>query len=475
MTRPRSALFPEQIDAARQISARDDPQVAILADIGFGKTAATLTGLVDRNEWPVLVVATARVAENVWQAEAAEWEHTEHLVVTPLGQGKGRDKRLALNSHIETISYEALMGQPDHPKHPFTGLTDEVRLEDRYKAIVFDELSKVKTPGTKRFRRLRAHAEGIQIRAGLTGSPVPNHLLDLWGMMFMVAGEKPLGRTFTGYQQRYFETIDYMKRVWRLKGMTEDGDHTRVSTLLAEEIYRRISPFCYVPPPLPPGRIPPVRVSERVVRMPASVERKQQQLEDELFTMLDSGVEIEAIEKSTLAQKLRQFASGAIYLDKECTRWEELHTAKIDALDEMLDDANGEPVLIFYWFRHEAERIAAMLKRTGRVHASIDDPGAIEAWNKRKLEAMLAHPQSAGHGLNLQHGGHHIAWFALPWPHELWKQGCGRLARTGQRAAFVTASCLLCGRTDARVLASLRRKGGQEEALLAALRMADLW
>lgn len=468
MTRPRSALFDDQIAAARCIARKSE--VALLADIGFGKTASTLTGLLDANAFPALVIAPARVAKGTWANEAREWDHLAGLRVRFLGTGEDRRRALQSTADIDTVSYEALVGQPDHPKHPFTGLTDEIRLEDRYKAIVFDELDKVKTPGTKRFRRLRAHAESIPVRVGLTGSPVPNHLLDLWGEMFMVAGEKPLGRTYSDYKSRYFEPVDYFQRVWRLKGLNEDGSHTTTSAHLEREIHQRIAPYCFVPPAPPPDRVPPVRLKPVDVPMPASVQRKQQQLVDELFTILDSGTELEALQKSVLAGKLQQFASGAVYTDNEGT-WEEVHNEKIGALDDTLSELQGEPVLVFYWFKHEAERAAAMLKRTGRRFATMDEPDAADRWNARKLEVLLAHPQSDGRGLNLQSGGHHLAWLTIPWASVLFQQGNGRLARTGQTAAFVTASCFLCGPADVRVLAAVQAKLATQDRLFARLRV----
>jgi superfamily II DNA or RNA helicase len=200
--RPRSSLY--RFQEATAIRVAGAHETVVLLPVGYGKTASILTALKDRNLWPALVVAPARVARHVWKAEAAEWEHLKDLIVTPLGGGDRRRRLLQGDSHVETISYEALVGQPDREKNPYTGLTDEVRLEERYKAIVFDELSKMKDPGTKRFRRIRAHAEGVPFRIGLTGTPIGNHLLDLWGEMFMITGEKSLGPTYSGFRERYF-------------------------------------------------------------------------------------------------------------------------------------------------------------------------------------------------------------------------------------------------------------------------------
>ncbi len=464
--RPRSALFDAQRAAAAEIARR--PRLAILAEIGFGKTAATLTGLRDAGALPALVAAPARVVETVWHAEAGEWEHLADLWVAPIvGDAARRARTLATSPDVAVVSYENLVW-----------VSEACDLESRFRAIVFDELSRMKSPGTKRFRRARSRigGAGIPIRLGLTGSPVPNHLLDLWGEMFAVAGEEPLGACYGEFRDRYFEAIDHYRRVWRLKGMIGRGEHLRhtdVSRRLEREIHDRAAPWCLVPPPDPAAAIPPIRVNEVDVPMPVAVWEKQRCLVEELCVLLDSGVELEALQASTLATKLRQFASGAVYTDKD-GKWEEIHGAKIAALEEILDELQGEPLLVFYWFRHEVERIAAMLRRTGRSHARADEPGAIDRWNARGLEVLLAHPQGDAAGINLQAGGHHVAWFALPWPHWQWKQGNGRLARTGQRAPLVHAHALLCGPADRRILATLRRKGADEEALLARLGLADL-
>lgn len=453
--RPRSALKAYQRTTAEALLAK--PELAVLLPVGYGKTAAVLTALVERDEWPALVVAPKRVAAKVWKAEAAEWEHTKNLVVTALGGGESRREKLLLDSHIETISYEALVGQAPDPRNPekrvFTGLTDEVRLEKRYRTIVFDELSKVKDPGTRRFRRLRAHAEEIPYRIGLTGTPVGNHLLDLWGELFMVAGGKPLGGTFSAYRSRYFAAEDYFQRDWQVKGPEQE-----------REIHARAAPFCFMLPPQPEVEIPPVQVNRLQVEMPEKVRRLSKELEKELFTTLESGAELEALSRSTVAGKLRQFAGGAVYLD--ATKWEALHTEKLDALEDVVDELQGEPLLVFYHYKHEAERIRA---RLGKRVVSIEERDSIERWNARKIEVLLVHPQSAGHGLNLQHGGSTIFWYTLPWSHELWVQANGRLARTGQKASQVMAHVPICGPVDQYVLEALGGKGDVEKRFLENL------
>jgi hypothetical protein len=425
----------------------------VLLPVGYGKSAALLTALKDRDQWPALIVAPARVAKHVWKAEAAEWEHLKNLVVTPLGTGEKRRRLLKEDAHIETISYEALVGQKDG-KHPFTGLTDEVRLEERYKAIVFDELSKMKAPGTKRFTRLRAHAAKIPFRVGLTGTPIGNHLLDLWGEMFMVAGAAPLGSTYSGFRDRYFAANDYYQRDWQLK-----------SPALEKEIHRRVAPWCYMLPPQPEVIIPPVQPNVVTLEVPASVVKITKDLEKELWALLETGTELEALSASTVAGKLRQIAGGGVYTEGE--KWETVHNEKLDHLEDVVDELQGEPLLVFYGYRHEVERIKA---RLGKKAVEIGERGAMERWNRREVEVLLAHPQSAGHGLNLQHGGSNVYWFTLTWSNELWLQANGRLARNGQKSPIVMAHIPLCGATDAYVWSEvLKEKGAVEKRFLDSL------
>jgi superfamily II DNA or RNA helicase len=437
--RPASSLKAYQYSTVEALLAK--PELAVLLPVGYGKTAAVLSALVQRDEWPVLVVAPARVADKVWHAEAAEWEHTKNLNVARLtGDPAQRSRLLGEDNHLETISYEGLMW-----------LSEQVDLDKRYRTIVFDELSKMKSPGTKRFRRMRARAMKIPHRIGLTGTPIGNHLLDLWGELFMVAGAKPLGETFSGYRSRYFAPVDYFQRDWQLKHPAYE-----------KEIHQRAAPYCFALPPQPEVEIPPIQVNQIVVEMPASVAEMQKKLEKELFTMLASGLELEALSGSTVAGKLRQFASGAVYTDHE-KNWEEVHTEKLSSLEDVVDELQGEPLLVFYWFQHEVSRIKA---RLGKKVVEISEPGAIERWNRREIEVLLAHPASAGHGLNLQHGGSTIFWYSLPWSHELWVQGGGRLARTGQKAPLVMAHVPLCGPADRAVLEALAGKGATERRFM---------
>jgi hypothetical protein len=421
--------------------------VAVLLRPGHGKTALTLTALHDSWAFPALVVAPARVVESVWKQEGAIWDHLAGLRIVPL-TGTSSKRLAALERHgdVEVISYENL---------PW--LLDTVDARARYEAIVFDELSKMKHPGTKRFKRLRHVVESIRYRVGLTGTPVGNHLLDLFGEMYCVAGEKPLGPTLTRFRDTYFKPVKYRGMVpvkWALQSPAGEA-----------EIFARCAPYTFTLPEQPAVRTPPVNVNRIALDMPQDVLVEIADLERDLHVQFDNGVDLVALEASTVATKLRQYAGGAVYVNP-AHDYVVRHTEKIDATLDLLDELQGEPAVIFYWYQHERERLLEALK--GREVGDGPSPANLAAWNERKLEALLLHPQGAGHGLNLQAGGSTIIWYTLPWSHELWVQANGRVARQGQRAAAVTAHVLVCGETDKRVLAALSSKGKTESRFMEA-------
>lgn len=467
--RPRSALFDYQTDAVRVAVERK--RVALLLAPGMGKTAITLTALLDLDAWPTLVVAPAQTARYVWREEAMRWEHLDRIGVRPIiGTAAARAKLLdASTAHVEVVSYENLIW-----------LSDRVDLGRRYRSIVFDELSKMKTPGSKRSRRMRSGQGGtrIPVRFGLTGSPVGNHLLDLWGEMAVIGGPAPLGRTFGGYRDQYFQVsnTDGQGRPvsWVLQGMERvgrrDWGHTSRSRATEREIHERVAPWAFALPPQPSAGIPPVRVNPIRVPMPEAALRATAELRKQMHTILDDGAEVDALTPGARAAKLRQIAGGAVFATSG-PEWGEVHAAKLDALDDLLDELQGEPLLLFYWYTHERDRILARL--AGRRTATIATPRWVDRWNAREFEVLVAHPQSAGHGINLQGGGSNVAWYSLPY-WELFAQGNGRLARPGQAAPFVMAHILLCGDVDDRLYAGLDEKRDTESDLIAAVTYADL-
>lgn len=440
--RSRSELFNHQLRTIEKI--KEARQVGAFIPMGRGKTASALTAVLDLGVKSTLVVAPAMVvAARVWDREREVWDHLHRLkVVTLDGIPERRRWRLEnLGADINVISYDL-----------FPWLTDQLDLGTRYDAIIFDELSKMKTPGSTRFKRMRTRSMEIPIRIGLTGTPKGNHLADLWGEMFAVAGEKPLGPSKVQFMMQYFTAIPVSEHV-----------ATWVPNYGASDIiHEKIKPWAFTLKDDGSVKIPPVRVNPIRVQVDKAVAKLSEDLASEMRVWLKSGAELIALSSGTRAAKVRQMAGGAVYIDNGS--WEHVHDHKLDAVQEVLDEQQGDPVLLFYWYKHELERLKARFPQAREVNAE-----SIDAWNRGEVELLLAHPASAGHGLNLQHGGSHVLWFTLPWSWELFSQACARLARPGQTAAEVMAHVLLAGEVDEVVLSVLREKEEEERRLLEAV------
>lgn len=419
-------------------------QVAAFVNPGYGKTIVALTALIDVSMPRTLVVAPARVAQRVWQEEAAAWEHTKDLRINHIaGTPAQRTIRLAHRSDIDVISYDL-----------FDWLTETVDLNTRYGAIVFDELSKMKTPGSKRFKRMRYRSMQIPIRFGLTGNPVGNHYLDLWGEMFAVAGDKPLGPSKVQYAMQYFTAIpiDEHVKIWSINHGAP------------EIIQSRIVPWSFSigiedAPPLPP-----LHVNKIAVDLPKSAQRISEELGKDMRSWLSSGTELLALSSSARAMKCRQITGGAVYL--EDGSWEEVHSEKLDAMQDVVEELQGSPALVFYWYKHEKQRI---LKKFPQAKEISDEN--VDAWNRGEIELLLCHPASAGHGLNLQFGGSNIIWYTLPWSYEMWLQSNRRLVRPGQKSPTVMAHVLMAGDVDDAVLQCLKLKQEANDLTILAVQI----
>jgi SNF2 family DNA or RNA helicase len=437
-------LHQYQIDAAARMV--DKRRVACFLEPGLGKTVITLTALQLLHKPRTLVLAPARVADSVWHAEAAAWEHTAGIRV---GRATGSPDERAyvleeLRPDVVTLSYENL---------PW--LLTEYRLSKLFDCVVFDELSKMKAAGTGRFRRMRSYIRPIEYRFGLTGTPVGNHLKDIWGEMFMIADEKPLGPSSVEFLTKYFFPTVRVNNVatgWKPYAFAE------------KEIHERVKPWAFTLSPVAAPALPELRMNRITVPLPPEVAKLSRDLAEDMTVKLASGVDLDALSSATLSTKLRQMAGGAVYTAPG--KWEVIHGQKLRALEELREELQGEPLMVGYWFKHEEERILAHF--TG-VAETLDSPNAIERWNRREIEMLLVHPQSAGHGLNLQHGGHNLCWYTAPWSNELRKQTCGRLIRHGQKSPWVMEHWLLAGDTDALVLGVIENKGAVEDRLLAAM------
>ena len=426
----------------------EHPSCGLLLDMGLGKTVITLTALSDLimlgEAERILVIAPLRVAEDTWSRECAKWDHLKHLRIAKM-LGPAEERLRALNSpaDIWVINRENvpwLVGQVGKGHWPFG-------------TIVIDELSSFKSPSSQRFRSLKKIQHQTRRVIGLTGTPAPNGLLDLWSQIYLLDKGERLGRTVTGYRQTHFDAGLKVHNVvvkWRLK-----KGHDRVIYGLIKDLCLSMSAADYLD-------LPPRLDEECIINLPVQSRQVYDRLETELYTEL-GGTEITAGNAAVLTGKLLQAANGAIY---DCMgRVTPMHDAKLDALDDLIEAANSNPLLIYYSYQHDLDRI--LTRHPGaRVLKTAQD---ISDWNSGKVEVMLAHPASAGHGLNLQDGGHNIIWFGLPWSLELYQQANGRLHRQGQTRPVVVTHIIAEDTMDEAVLKALKRKGDGQSALLEAV------
>jgi len=415
-------------------------QLAVFLDPGLGKTASTLTALHDLKVPSTLIVAPAKVVEmEVWQREALNWGHlSKYKVIGVLGTPSQRLHALATPARAYVISYANLRWLTEHSTLDFD-------------AVVFDELSRLKHPGSLQFKTMRYRLGHVPRRYGLTGSPIGNHLRDLWGELYAVALDKPLGTSKVQFDYQYFYTVPLGKT-----GACVYKPRPEAET----EIFKRIRPWVYT---LDTEDVPKwfIRINRIKVPLPPSTKALVDKLRKELEIELASGKHILALASSALALKIQQLNSGALYTDSEGS-WEEVHTAKTDALEALVEELDGEPLIVYYWFKNEAERLRKRFPKARTLQSAKD----YADWNDRRIPILLAQPASTGLGLNLQHGGHHLAWYTLPWSYEIFKQANARLTRPGQRSPYVVIH-MLTGELDGRVEDALRNKASTEQRLMA--------
>lgn len=430
----------------------DHPAAGLFLDMGLGKTVSTLTAVnllmnVYMEVTKVLVIAPKRVAEDTWTTECEKWEHLHGLRVSRvLGTEKKRKAALKADADIYVINRENVVW-----------LVAQLKGWWPFDMIVIDELSSFKSNTAARFKALRQVRPMTSRVVGLTGTPAPNGLIDLWPQMYLLDMGERLEKTITAYRAKYF-------RPGRTNGQVV-FDY-KPNTGSEEAIYKKISDICismkaddYLD--LPDMIEIPVEVSMNERQM-----KQYEKFEEEQVLKLQEEGDISAVNAAALSNKLLQYANGAIY-DAE-RNIHELHEAKLDALEEIVEAANGSPVLVFYSFRHDVARI---LKRLKLYHPKeIGGQEDIQAWNEGKIPVMLAHPASAGHGLNLQKGGHIMVWFGLPWSLELYQQANARLHRQGQSQPVRNYIIMTKGTMDADVRKALSGKTDRQDALMEAVK-----
>lgn len=439
--------YPYQEAAIRWVL--DRPASGLFLGMGMGKTVVTLTAinelLFDRLEAArVLVIAPLRVARDTWAREAAKWDHLRRLRVSVvLGDARERLAALERPAEVYVINRENV---------PWLC---ETLFDWPFDMVVIDELSSFKSVQAKRFKALRKVRGRIRRIVGLTGTPAPNGLIDLWPQIYLLDRGERLGKTVGAYRARYFtpdRANGHIVYSYRLLPGADEAIQARIADVcmsLRKEDYLSL-----------PGQL---YETVEITPPPALLKQYRQFERDRIMEAMDGDGEIVALNAAALTGKLLQFANGAIYDDNGNSHL--IHNLKLDALEDLIEAANGEPVLVFYAFKHDRDRI--MRRVPCRELATSED---IDAWNRKEIPVALAHPASVGHGLNLQEGGHIIIWFGLTWSLELYQQANERLNRPGQTHVCRIYHLVLKGTHDERVLAALERKDTSQRALIDALR-----
>ena len=425
------------------------PEVALFLDLGLGKTVTTLTAIdelmYDRFEVSrVLVIAPKRVAEDTWTTEAGKWDHLNHLKISRvLGSRKDREAALQEKADIYVINRENVVW-----------LVEKFRKNWPFDMVVVDELSSFKSNQAKRFKALKQVRPLIRRFVGLTGTPAPNGLLDLWPQMYLIDRGKRLGKTISGYRNRYFypeKSNGYVVYSYAPKPGAEDA------------IQRKLSDICVSMKAEDYLAMPELTVNDIAVKLSPAEMQLYRQLEREKL-MEVQGEEITALTAASVYNKLLQLANGGIYTDTGDAL--EIHRKKLEALEEIVDTAAGQPVLVFYNYRHDYTRLAQSFPEARTLKNQQD----IRDWNDGRIPILLAQPASMGHGLNLQAGGHIIVWYGLNWSLELYQQANARLYRQGQQKGVVVHRIIAKGTVDEDVIRRLESKDRTQEGLLQSLK-----
>lgn len=423
----------------------------LTVDMGLGKTVTTLTAVRELLEdyleaSRVLVIAPKSVAENTWTSECAKWDHLQHLRVSVvMGDETRRMKALATPADIYVINRDnvawlvkASVGWP-------------------FDTVIIDESSSFKNPSAQRFKALRKVRPKIRRMVLLTGTPSPNGHMDLWAQMWLIDMGERLGRTLGAYRTRYFKpgrSNGHVVYDWHLQPGAADAISEKMQdvtvSLKAEDWLE----------------VPDLIESDIRIALSPTESKAYRDFERDQLAVMD-GKDIEAVTAAALANKLLQFTGGAMY-DTE-HGWHTVSDAKLRALEDIIETANGEPVLVFYQFKHELARLQERFKALQPVTFS-GEPETLREWNEGRIRLLLCQPASVQYGLNMQSGGHIIVWYTPTWNLEQYQQANARLHRQGQERPVLCYRLICDGTIDERVIAAVSSKDHAQESLLAQIR-----
>lgn len=433
----------------------DTPYCALFLDMGLGKSVITLTAirrLIDAAEVErVLVIAPLRVAQSTWAQEVAKWRHLTGLRVSVVvGTARQRERALESAADVYVVSRDS-----------FVWLCGYYGGRLPYDMCVIDELTSFKNARSVRFKMMRKVRGCFGRIVGLTGTPAPNTLVDLWAQMYCIDGGATLGKSLTRYREQYFDIVrvGYIP----IKVTPKDGAAEAIRTAIAPEVLT-MSAADYLTLPEMVEHDVEVLLDDKTYKAYRAFER------DRVAETMAG--EVTAASAAVLMGKLGQYAAGAIYTDDGGVQ--HLHTAKVEALAEIVEAAQS-PVLVFYRYRFEVEALGDRFKALGYRVRRCEGDADVTAWNAGDVDVLLAHPASVAYGLNMQAGGHYIVWTSPDWDLEQYLQANARLHRQGQRQSVHVYRLVATGTVDERAVAAIARKDGSQRAMLDALKiMSDI-
>ena len=444
-------FIPHQYQKYAITFIEEHPESMLLLDMGLGKTVITLHAILslmfDSFEVnKVLVIAPLRVAKNTWPEELTKWDGLDFLKMSvAVGSAKVRETALQTPADIVVVNRENVKWLVEYYQ--------KKKLPWPFDMIVIDELSSFKNHQSQRFRYLKKIRPLVKRMVGLTGTPAPNSLLDLWAQVYLIDMGKRLGRFISRYRNTYFQSVS-LGTVFKYLPLP----------FAEKEIYEKIKDISVSMKAKDYLAMPELIDVNHFVKMSPSEKRLYMQMQKQMIIQLGPKKTIDAANAGVLCGKLLQMAGGAVYDSDGMTV--HIHDRKLDMLEDLIEQANGHNVLIAYWFNHEQTRIKDRFPNVREIKTDQD----IADWNKGKIPLALIHPASAGHGLNLQQGGHILIWFSQIWSLELYQQCTARLWRQGQDET-VTVHHILCQDTiDEDVVKAISEKDATQSRLISAVR-----
>lgn len=429
----------------------ENTHYGLLLDMGLGKTISTLYAIeqlmYDSFEvQKVLIIAPKKVAESTWAQEARKWNQTKHLrVALILGSANDRIKALESEADIYVMNRENVQWLYEY-------LTKKKQFP--FDMLVIDESSSFKNPQAKRFKAIRKMRPLFKRIVILTGTPAPNTLMDLWAQMYLLDGGERLGKTITEYRTRYFrpdKTNGHIVYSYRLQNGSDELIYSKI-----QDICMSLKAKDYLNLPNRIDNVITIELTDKERELYREMERTH------ILTLVDE--EVSALNAAAVANKLLQMANGAIY--NEDGDAIVIHRQKIERLKELVEVTEGKPILVFYNFKHDLESIKDAFPKSVELKTDAD----VEEWNKGNIQMLLAHPASAGYGLNLQVGGHIIVWYGLTWSLEQYQQANARLHRQGQTEPVIIHHLVAKDTMDEQVMRALERKEVGQDALLEAIK-----